>query len=86
MGILTHIKDLTLGDRPEMKFTSGLGLKVILIQQRRGGDQKKSQFKIIHRKQPQGKQYDTGTPNANVPRKTQRQSPGLINQEVTGVA
>lgn len=61
MGILTHIKDLTLGDRPEMKFTSGLGIKGYTHSTKeRNGDQKKSQFKIIHRKQPQGKQYDTG--------------------------
>lgn len=31
VGILTHIKDLTLRDRPEMKLTSELRLKVIFI-------------------------------------------------------
>lgn len=34
-GHFNPYQDLAL-DRPEMKFTSGLGLKVILIQQRRG--------------------------------------------------
>lgn len=52
----------------------------------RNGDQKKSQFKIIHRKQPQGKQYDTGGHLMPTFKKNSKAKSRLINQEVTGVA
>ena len=76
-----------MGDRPETKFTSELGLKVMFINKgEEWRPEEESNLKLYTGKQPQGKQYDTGGHLMPTFKKNSKAKSRLINKEVIGVA